>query len=158
MKTVQDFSATEKVTYFILDYNQRTIKELLETNDFSNDFDDKKLKEFLLKNITLLDLRNISMGIVSSTNDKFVFVKYYNYNSHLLKETSNATNPKDLLHGHLFDIDVYNSIIRTEGDLALKKSKEKAQSMGRTPQYYNMSAEEQWAEDKRLGMLDLDGK
>lgn len=157
MKTVNDFKSGDKVTYFPINSSLK-INYLLETQDFGYDPEDKKLKDFLLKNVSLLDMNMITLGIVSSVNNSFVFVNYFQYNSNKLKETSNATKPGDLIHGHLFDINVYNSIVKTENDFALKKSKEKAALMGRVPQYYNMSAEEQWAEDKRLGMLDWDGK
>ena len=35
---------------------------------------------------------------------------------------------------------------------------EKEKAKGRSSTYWDMSAEEQWAEDKRLGILDWDGK
>lgn len=43
----------------------------------------------------------------------------------------------------------------------MKKSKKitkKERQKGRSEKYYNLSPREQWAEDKRLGILDWDGK
>ena len=38
-----------------------------------------------------------------------------------------------------------------------RKLDDKERSKGRSENYWQMSAEEQWAEDKRLGILDWDG-
>ncbi len=37
-------------------------------------------------------------GVVSSTNRKYVFVKYYNKETGYLAETAQATNPEDLIN------------------------------------------------------------
>lgn len=46
-------------------------------------------------------------GVVTSTNDKFVFVKYFN--RRYLSSTSQATNPEELDHA-VYDDDVFNKI------------------------------------------------
>ena len=39
----------------------------------------------------------------------------------------------------------------------VRELNEKERAKGRSENYWGMSAEEQWAEDKRLGILDWDG-
>lgn len=51
-------------------------------------------------------------------------------------------------------------LLKTDWGISIleKVKKLKEREKGRSENYWRMSAEEQWAEDKRLGILDWDGK
>lgn len=48
--------------------------------------------------------------------------------------------------------------VRRSGAAVKRKLTDKERAKGRSEGYWEMSSEDQWAEDKRLGILDWDGK
>jgi hypothetical protein len=42
--------------------------------------------------------------------------------------------------------------------VSFREISDRERELGRSEDYYNLSAEEQWAQDKGLGILDWDGR
>lgn len=110
-----DFKEGDEVTFvkehaiklinvnFALKENTLSFQDLIDSADLEDRFKMLDMQQRIFQLIKNYDLLKdyIQIGIVTSTNDRGVFVKYYSEIISDYQSTSNLTNPFDLIHGHL---------------------------------------------------------
>lgn len=115
-----NFKVGEEVTYVkehaikiinasFLQKENVTFQDLINSVDIEDRYSMMDMVERIKHLITNYDLLKdyFQKGIVTSTNERGVFVKYYSNHIEAYESTPNLTNPSDLIHGHL---DVINDM------------------------------------------------